>query len=64
MTNYKNYSLGLLVFYILLWVYGIGSWIINLVKLFQCDFEASYKEEIIHLIGVIIAPSSMITVWF
>lgn len=64
MTNYKNYSLGLLVFYILLWVYGIGSWIVNLVKLFQCDFEASYKEEIIHLIGVIIAPSSMITVWF
>lgn len=40
------------------------AWIINLVKLFNCDFEPSYKEEIIHTVGVIAGPTAIITAWY
>lgn len=40
------------------------AWVINLVKLFNCDFEPSYKEEIIHTVGVVVAPTAIITVWY
>lgn len=40
------------------------AWVINLVKLVQCDFEAPYKDEIIHTIGLVDPPTSLVTVWF
>ena len=49
---------------IFIWLSVIICWIINLVKFIQCDFASPYKEEIIHLIGILIPPSSVITVWF
>ncbi len=42
----------------------IICWGVNLGKLIQCDFDAPYKGEIVHAIGVVIAPASLITVWF
>jgi hypothetical protein len=42
------------------WV--IGCWIANFVKLTQCDFEAPYKGEAIHAIGLIPVASTL-TVW-
>lgn len=38
------------------------SWTVNAVRLVSCDFEAPYKAEVLHTIGLIpiIAP---ITVW-
>ncbi len=36
----------------------------NGVKLANCDFESPYKCEAIHGIGVVVPPSSIITVWF
>ena len=39
-------------------------WIWNAVKLLDCDFEADYKCEAIHGIGVVMPPASWITVWF
>jgi len=35
----------------------------NGYKLFKCDFESSYKCEIIHGVGLIIPPAALITVW-
>lgn len=29
-----------------------SSWVLNIVKLVECDFEAPYKAEIIRSIGV------------
>ena len=49
---------------IFIWLSVIICWIINVVKFIQCDFASPYKEEIIHLIGILIPPSSVITVWF
>lgn len=40
-----------------------ASWIVNLVKLIKCDFEAPYKGEIVHAIGLI-PVASVVTVWF
>lgn len=40
-----------------------GSWIGNLVKLTDCDFEANYRCEVVHGIGVI-PPAAVVTVWF
>ena len=36
----------------------------NGYKLSQCDFEAPYKCEAIHGIGVIIPPAAFVTFWF
>lgn len=43
--------------------YAVTAWIVNLVKLFGCDFSPIDKNEIIHLIGLI-PGVSMITCWF
>jgi hypothetical protein len=44
--------------------YMLVAWIVNIVKLLNCDFEGPvWKEEIIHAIGLI-PGVSMITCWF
>lgn len=44
--------------------YAIVAWVVNLVKLLNCDFEnPSWKAEVIHGIGLI-PGVSMITCWF
>ena len=47
-----------------IWVYGIISWVVNLIQFIGSDFASPYKDEIVHAIGVFIPPSAMITVWF
>ncbi len=39
-----------------------GCWIGNAVKLTNCDFEAPYKGEVLHTIGLI-PLASVFTVW-
>ena len=60
----KKTSLVFRIMYVLGWIYLIISWIVNLVKFFNCDFDSPYKDEIIHGIGILLAPLSMITCWF
>lgn len=40
-----------------------GSWFVNFYKLIQCDFEPDYKCEVVHAVGVFIAPAAVVTVW-
>lgn len=42
-------------------IIGTG-WVKNLIKLSECDFEAPYKAEVIHAIGII-PPVGMVTGW-
>ena len=42
-------------------IIGTG-WVKNIIKLTECDFEAPFKAEVIHAIGVI-PPVGMITGW-
>jgi len=51
----------LIVWMILILVIGTG-WVKNIIKLSNCDFEAPYKAEIIHGVGLI-PPIGMITGW-
>jgi hypothetical protein len=41
----------------------ISSWVVNLIKLTECDFESPYKCEVVHAVGII-GPVSLVTVWF
>lgn len=66
MTKYKINSETpgwCLIPMLLIWAYIVIAWIVNLVKLLRCDFEAPYKDEIVHAIGLI-PGASMITCWF
>lgn len=51
----------LIVWLVLVLVIGTG-WVKNIIKLSSCDFEAPYKAEVIHGIGII-PPVGMITGW-
>jgi hypothetical protein len=44
-------------------LYALIAWIVNIVKLLNCDFDAPWKDEFIHGIGLI-PGVSMITCWF
>lgn len=48
----------------LVYGYVIVAWIVNIVKLLNCDFSGPvWKEEIIHCVGLV-PGVSMITCWF
>ena len=55
-------SVGLLV--VLIFLFFVGCWVVNVIKLVGCDFESPYKCEAVHAVGLIGAPLSAITVWF
>ncbi len=39
-------------------------WLWNIVKFASCDFESNYRCEVIHGVGIVVPPTSIITVWF
>ena len=39
-----------------------SGWCMNLYKFFRCDFEESYKAEIIYAVGIV-TPISIVTGW-
>lgn len=53
---------GMMIFgAVVIFVVAVG-WVMNIVKLANCDFEAPYKCEVIHTVGLI-PPVGMITGW-
>ena len=46
----------------ILLVMGV-AWVVNFVKLTDCDFEPSYRCEAIHGAGII-PPVAVVTAWF
>ena len=65
MKNQKGYTVVelLIVVVIVFMIFGVGiGWVKNIIKLTRCDFEAPYKAEIIHGIGLI-PPVGMVTGW-
>ena len=49
---------------ILVILLAITPYAVNGYKLSNCNFEAPYKCEVIHGIGVVLPPTSLITMWF
>lgn len=61
MNNKKFWLYHMVI--ILFWLYMGIAWVVNLVKLIRCDFDAPYKEEFIYAIGML-PGVSMITCWY
>lgn len=59
--NRGNIAVSFVILVWVLYALGIIGWVINIIKLARCDFEAPYKCEIIHGIGV--TPVGSITGW-
>ena len=43
---------------------GVFSYVGNVIKVINCDFASDFRCEVIHGVGVIVPPASLITVWF
>jgi len=52
-----------MIFQIAVFLFVGTTWCVNLVKLTRCDFEPSYKGEVIHAVGLI-PFAAPVTVWF
>ncbi len=46
---------------VIILIVGVG-WVKNVIKLADCDFEAPYKAEVVHAVGII-PPVGMVTGW-
>jgi len=55
-------SLGGMILVIAFMIFSVCAFLVNAYKLFQCDFNTPLKCEIVHTIGVVVPPLSMITV--
>lgn len=51
----------MIVVVVIVLVVGIG-WVKNIIKLSNCDFEAPYKCEVVHILGIV-PPIGAITGW-
>jgi hypothetical protein len=49
---------------ILIFITICAPYVVNAYKFANCDFEANYKCEAIHGAGIVIPPTSFVTVWF
>jgi len=63
-THIRNQNRFLLVGLVVLWLILMIPWFWNMKKFIDCDFDSNYKCATIHLVGVVLPPTSFITVWF
>jgi len=61
MKNQKGFTLTEIIIFIVL-ALAFTGWVKNIIKLSDCDFEAPYKAEVIHVLGIL-PPVGMITGW-
>ena len=64
MAKFDDVSKAGCIMYLIFLALYIWSWVSNLLQFIDCDFNAPYKEEIIHGIGVFVPAASFFTVWF
>lgn len=58
----KSINAGVLIHVVLCVLLGT-SYIVNVMKLADCDFKAPYTCEVVHAVGIF-PPAAVITVWF
>jgi len=51
------------IFICALVMFAVASYGVNFYKLINCDFEAPYKCEIVHTVGVFVPPTFLVTAW-
>ena len=52
-----------IILYVVIVVGGITGYVKNVVQLVRCDFEASYKAEALHIIGIAAPPVGAVMGW-
>ena len=53
---------GIMIFGLVVVAVVSVGWVKNVIKLANCDFEAPYRAEVIHAVGLI-PPVGMVTGW-
>ena len=53
---------GMMIFGLVVVAVVAVGWVKNVIKLANCDFEAPYRAEVIHAVGLI-PPVGMVTGW-
>lgn len=61
--TFKACSLGSLIYMVFV-IIGAYGWVMNILYLIQCDFEPSWKAEILRAIGIFIVPMGSVLGYF
>ena len=66
MFKITNAGRGCTVFIIGLWILTVVCFGWNIWKTIQCDWtsQTSWKPEVVHTVGIVVPPASLITVWY
>ena len=49
----KGTSNAAAIIFLLLFIVGGVGWVKNIIKLAECDFDAPYKAEVVHAVGLV-----------
>lgn len=56
----KNSSTSINVIGLIIIIFCFTGWVKNIIKLSECDFEPSYKSEVLRIIGIPVAPMGIV----
>lgn len=56
----KNSSTSINIIGLIIIVFCFTGWVKNIIKLSECDFEPSYKSEVLRIIGIPVAPMGIV----
>jgi hypothetical protein len=56
----KNTSSSINIIGLIIIVLCFTGWIKNIIKLSNCDFEPSYRSEVLRIIGIPVAPMGIV----
>ena len=55
----KDMGIVVIVIYLVI----ITGWVKSIIKLTECDFEPSYKAEVVYMVGSIVPPVGAVVGW-
>ena len=56
----KNSSTSINIIGLIIIIFCFTGWVKNIIKLSECDFEPSYKSEVLRIIGIPVAPMGIV----
>ena len=56
----KNSSTSINIIGLIIIVFCFTGWVKNIIKLSECDFEPSYRSEVLRTIGIPVAPMGIV----
>lgn len=62
--NNQSGFIGKIILVVLLWVVGLIGWIMNIVRLIDCNFDPIHAEVVLRVIGIFVAPMGSVLGFF